>query len=140
MASGGGNADGDVGFQIAPMIDLILVLLVFFMSTVALKQVETELGIGLPGKSLANTEAKLSVDMNIGIEADGSVTLNADPVGDAKDKDLQKLRDKLMEQIGLFDDKIPITICPQPDVVHSRVIDVLNACVGAKVKNITFGG
>jgi biopolymer transport protein ExbD len=87
MASGGENADGDVGFQIAPMIDLILVLLVFFMSTVALKQVETELGIGLPGKSMAATDAKLAVDMNVTIDADGTVSLNTEPVGDGKDHD-----------------------------------------------------
>jgi hypothetical protein len=45
----------------------------------------------------------------------------------------------LTEQITLFDDKIPVIISPQPDVNHSRVIDVLNACVAAHVKNITFG-
>jgi len=140
MSGSAENSDGDVGFQIAPMIDLILVLLVFFMSTVALKQVETELGIGLPGKSMANTQAKSMVDMNVGIDIDGSVTLNSENVGEPKDKELLQLRAKLTEQIQLFDDKIPVIISPQPDVVHTRVIDVLNACVGAKVKNITFGG
>jgi biopolymer transport protein ExbD len=139
MSGSGENADGDVGFQIAPMIDLILVLLVFFMTTVAVKQVENELGIGLPGR-VAETQAKLSVDMNISIDADGSVSLNTEPVGDPDDKELTKLRSKLSEQISLFDDKIPVIISPQPDVEHNRVIDVLNACVGARVKNITFGG
>ncbi len=32
MAGGGGGADGDPEFQVAPMIDVLLVLLIFFMS------------------------------------------------------------------------------------------------------------
>jgi biopolymer transport protein ExbD len=32
MASGGGGGDGEPEFQIAPMIDVLLVLLIFFMS------------------------------------------------------------------------------------------------------------
>ncbi|CAM2922335.1 ExbD/TolR family protein [Rariglobus hedericola] len=32
MAGGGGGAEGDPEFQIAPMIDVLLVLLIFFMS------------------------------------------------------------------------------------------------------------
>ncbi len=140
MAGGGENADGDVGFQIAPMIDLILVLMVFFMSTVALKQVENELGITLPGTSsgLASTQAS-RVDLNIGIDLDGSVNLNGATVGGADDKDLNGLRDKLKEQVELFGDKIPVVIAPQPEVPHGRVIDVLNACSATKIKNVSFG-
>ena len=32
MAGGGGGAEGEPEFQIAPMIDVLLVLLIFFMS------------------------------------------------------------------------------------------------------------
>ncbi len=138
--AGGVSSDGDVGFQIAPMIDLILVLMVFFMSTVALKQVENELGITLPGTGIGKSDANQTVPMNIGIDEDGLVSLNNDPKGAPKDRDLLKLRDALKEQVSLFNDKIPIVIIPQPDVPHSRVIDVLNACSAVGVKNISFGG
>jgi biopolymer transport protein ExbD len=140
MAGGGGGSDGDLGFQIAPMIDLILVLLVFFMSTVALKQVENELGITLPGTGLGKTDAKATVPMNIGIDMDGSVNLNGEAIAPAMEKDLSKLVTKLQEQVQIFDDKIPVIIMPQSEVPHRRVIDVLNACSAAKVKNISFGG
>jgi biopolymer transport protein ExbD len=139
MAGGGGNADGDQGFQIAPMIDLILVLLVFFMATVAIREVENGLGIALPGKSLATTQAA-QVDMNISIDVDGSVSLNNEPVGNADDVALEMLQQKLKDQVELFDDKIPVIISPHQDVLHSRVIEVLNSCMAARVKNVTFGG
>lgn len=140
MAGSVNQEEGDYGFQITPMIDLILVLIVFFMTTVALKQVEMELGVNLPGTpGLASTEAK-TVPMNIEIDTDGSVNLNNELVGDPKDNELQKLRTMLKEQIKYFDNKIPVFILPQPDVPQQRVIDVLNACSAAKVKNISFGG
>lgn len=137
--AGNGNSDGDIGFQIAPMIDLILVLMVFFMSTVALKQVENELGIQLPSKGTASTQAAQQ-DLNIGIDEDGSINLNGDVVGGATDKELIGLRSRLKEQVELFDNRVPVIISPKPDVSHVRVIDVLNACSAAKIKNISFGG
>lgn len=141
MAGGGEKADGDVGFQIAPMIDLILVLMVFFMTTVALKQVENELGITLPGQSaaMANTQVA-KVDLRIGIDLDGSISLNDAPIGAPHDKDLLQLRSRLKEQVDLFGDKIPVTIVPQSEVPHRRIVDVLNACSATKIKNISFGG
>jgi biopolymer transport protein ExbD len=139
MAGGGGGSDGDCGFQIAPMIDLILVLMVFFMSTVALKQVENELPIALPGKALGDTPPS-KVDLNVTIEADGSISLNGEAVADQADKELPTLRARLKEQVDLFDDKIPVVIIPQSDVKHGRVIDVLNACSAANIRNISFGG
>jgi len=140
MSSGGGNADGDVGFQIAPMIDLILVLMVYFMATVALKVVENELGIQLPGTSTQTSDAVEKVELNIGIDVDGSVTVNAENVADPKDKQLKELRARLQQQIKLFTDKCRVIIVPHGDVKHARVIDVLNACSAEKIQNISFGG
>lgn len=135
MASSLENSQGDVGFQIAPMIDLILVLLVFFMSTVAMRQVETELGISVPRG--IRGEAR-NIEMNVTIDGQGGVYLNDELLAAGTDKQASKLIEKLKEQVSLVDEKIPVIISPQADVVHSRVIDVLNACAAAHVKNITF--
>ena len=141
MAGGGEKSDGDVGFQIAPMIDLILVLLVFFMSTVALKQVESELGIQLPGTaSVKDADASKKVEQLVKIDVDGSVSVNDEPLGTPQDKQLDALRNKLKEQAALFGDTTPVIIIPQADVLHARVIDVLNACSASGVRNISFGG
>ena len=142
MAGGGGGSDGDVGFQIAPMIDLILVLMVFFMSTVAMKEVENELGIGLPGRSASvpDTDAGKNTEVSIGIDIDGTVSVNSEVLGEAADRELEKLKSMLKEQLVLFGEKTPVVIVPKPEVLHQRVVDVLNACSAADVKNISFGG
>jgi biopolymer transport protein ExbD len=48
MAGGGGGADGEPEFQIAPMIDVLLVLLIFFMSIATTAVSRYDPGIELP--------------------------------------------------------------------------------------------
>lgn len=48
MAGGGGGGDGEPEFQIAPMIDVLLVLLIFFMSITTAQVLKVEKSIQLP--------------------------------------------------------------------------------------------
>ena len=48
MAGSVGSDDGDMGFQIAPMVDVVFVLLLFFMASAGSQIVEKELSINLP--------------------------------------------------------------------------------------------
>ena len=50
MASAG-SEDGDVGFQIAPMVDVVFVLMLFFMASAGSQVAERELNINLPGSN-----------------------------------------------------------------------------------------
>jgi biopolymer transport protein ExbD len=48
MAGGGGGGDGEPEFQIAPMIDVLLVLLIFFMSITSAQVLRIDKDIKLP--------------------------------------------------------------------------------------------
>jgi biopolymer transport protein ExbD len=49
MAGGGGGAEGDPEFQIAPMIDVLLVMLIFFMSITSAQVMKVNVkGLNLP--------------------------------------------------------------------------------------------
>ena len=48
MAGGGGGGDGEPEFQIAPMVDVLLVLLIFFMSITSAEVLKVDKNIILP--------------------------------------------------------------------------------------------
>ncbi|MDB6173725.1 MAG: biopolymer transporter ExbD [Chthoniobacteraceae bacterium] len=48
MAGGGGGGEGEPEFQIAPMVDVLLVLLIFFMSITSAQVLKIDKSIKLP--------------------------------------------------------------------------------------------
>jgi len=135
MAGGGGGGEGEFGLQIAPMLDVMFVLLMFFMVMAGQQVKEAELGISVPGQSTATT-AKTPV--NIRVLPDGVVTYNDTPIDRRDDNDMPQLRKKLGGLIDTFPDQ-SVIIRPPDNAPYQRVIDVLNACGAARVQKLTFG-
>lgn len=139
MAGGGVSEDGDAGFQIAPMVDVVFVLLLFFMASAGSQVVEKELNINLPsGRSDASQPGTPSTPIIIDIFPDGQVQLNNKVYDNPANKDLPELRAWLKDTIDKFGDKDPVIIRPDPETRHERIMDVLNAAAAAGVKNLTF--
>lgn len=65
MGGGGGGGDGEPEFQIAPMIDVLLVLLIFFMSITSAQVLRIDKEIQLP----VAKDAKKKEDKNMLNEA-----------------------------------------------------------------------
>ncbi|MCX7825170.1 MAG: biopolymer transporter ExbD [Verrucomicrobiae bacterium] len=126
----------EMGFQIAPMVDIVFSLMLFFMCSASTVKPEAQLGVTLPGTGEAAAAPELEV--YIGIQQDGSVTLNETPIGTMADERLPELRAKLQSWTKRFGDKIPVFVQPHPGVPHQRVVDVLDACAASGVKNLSF--
>lgn len=138
MAGGGVSEDGDVGFQIAPMVDVVFVLLLFFMASAGSQIIPRELTINLPsGRSNPNPTAPLNTII-IDIFPDGKVQVNNKVYDDPTSKDLPELKGWLKDTINKFGDKDPVIIRPDPKTKQERIVDVLNAAVAANVSKLTF--
>ena len=138
MAGSVGSEDGDMGFQIAPMVDVVFVLMLFFMASAGSQIVERELNISLPSRpSGANTASQVVEPIFIDVSADGQVTVNNRSFGSPKDQKLQSLRDWLKNSIAQFGED-PVFIRPNSETRHERIIDILNAAAAAGVKRLSF--
>ena len=136
MAGGGVSEDGDIGFQIAPMVDVVFVLLLFFMAAAGSQTLTKELSSTLPGVTPSRVQ---TISIPIDILADGRVSVNNRIFDSASSRDLPELRGWLKETIAKFGDRDPVIIRPTPDTRHQRVIDVLDAVSASGVKKLTFG-
>ena len=138
MAGSIGSDDGDIGFQIAPMVDVVFVLMLFFMASAGSQIVEKELNISLPSGTSPSSQPSQKTPILIDISPEGQVTMNNQSFGTPTDRKLQSLRDWLKNAIEQFGGEDPVIIRPNPETRHERIIDVLNAAAAAGVKNLTF--
>ena len=134
MASSAETQNGIPGFQIAPMVDVVFVLMLFFMASAGMRMREMELPIKLPGNGVG-----ISPSIVIVIDNDGSVSINEQTYGTAGDKSLGDLRKWLTGVITQFGIEEPVIIRPASDTRHERIMQVLNATAASGVVKVTFG-
>ena len=133
-----GSEDGDVGFQIAPMVDVVFVLMLFFMASAGMQVIELELGINLPSGASSRAGGPPPVPIIINISEEGLVTLNEKTFDTAMSKEMPALRAWLLDNVESGGEDDPVVIKPAPDTQHHRIIDILSAASAAGVKNLTF--
>jgi biopolymer transport protein ExbD len=132
--------DVKLELQIAPLIDVVFLLLIYFIMTAALIKKEGDISFMLPSTQPAPPSAEIPLEVLIEITAEGAVVLE----GMRFSKDDNKLTDLVTQLRGLKDiaesQRSPfyVNILPNSDTEHQRVIDVMDACAAAKVKNLSF--
>ena len=133
--------EGTLGFQIAPMIDVVFVIMLFFMVMAGAVKVENELSTKRPGSAEASPAAEFNDETIIGISDEGEVSLNDEPFDTPESSDLPQLRATLMrlkENADSAKQPAVVTIVSDAHAKYSRTIDVLNALAAAKISNVTF--
>lgn len=139
MGGGGVSEDGDAGFQIAPMVDVVFVLLLFFMASAGSQVVEKELNISLPSGRAASASSGIpSTPIIIDILPDGRIQMNNRVYDSPTSQELPELRAWLKETIAKFGDKDPVILRPAPQTKHERVMEVLNAASASGVTKLSF--
>lgn len=137
MATGGTSEDGDIGFQIAPMVDVVFVLLLFFMAAAGSQTLTKELSTKLPGEGPGSIRTITTIPIDI--LPDGRISVNNRIFDSASSRDLPELRGWLTETIAKFGDRDPVIIRPDSQTTHQRIIDVLDAVSASGVTKLTFG-
>ena len=129
------------GFQIAPMIDVVFVIMLFFMVMAGAVKIENELNSQLPGVAETENSTEFVDEQIIAISDAGEVTLNDEPFDSPQSKDLPQLKATLMRLKQNADAaKTPavVTIISDEQAKYSRAIDVLDVLAVARIDNVTF--
>lgn len=138
MAGGGGGEEGDFGFQIAPMVDVVFVLLLFFMAMAGqnVKEGFFEIGLPAPSKDAKTTVVPISIE----IDASGNVSAGGTIVSASpRDRELKELENILLKAMRTSEEnQDPVIVKPSLEARHERVVDVLNVCKTARVSKLSF--
>src|SRR6476620_3057940 len=88
--------DAELGFQIAPMIDVVFVIMLFFMVMAGSVKVEKELNTQLPGNAETSGATDFVDEQVINISENGEVTLNEEPMDAPASRELPTLKNTLI--------------------------------------------
>lgn len=136
------GGSGDSEFQMAPMIDCVFLMMIYFLLTTELTRSEADLGIQLPGLVKQFQTVKMPDEQIIEITDAGLVILN----GRAFDSPSSRTMPQLVATLIRFrqasqstNTRALITVQSADEAPHQRVVDVLNACAAAGISGVTFG-
>ncbi|MEO7932303.1 MAG: biopolymer transporter ExbD [Chthoniobacterales bacterium] len=118
-------------FQLAPMIDVLLVVLCFFILTWNSALHENELDVRVPSAKSAKEAQPYLGQVVINIRGDGTFVMNKNPLN--RDELLARLK-KLS---GLYPDQAVI-VRGDEKVEYKYIATVLDICRGADIWNVAF--
>lgn len=135
------SGETNLGFQIAPMIDVVFVIMLYFMVMAGAVQKENSHNTKLPGTETSDKGEDIPDEVSINIDEDGQVSLNDEPVdspGDAPLVDLLGNLGQLKSSSDAAKAKVLVTIYAADNAQYQRVINVLDVLGQLKIENVTF--
>jgi len=132
-----------VEMQMGPMIDMVFLLLVFFMVSAKPIKPEKDIPMGLPGEVPQQEAVDIPDEARIEIEPNGQVVLNEQPLDSPGASSLPELRsvlDRFRRSAENAGSEPLVTLAPHDSVRHQRLVDVLNACAEAGITGVTLAG
>ena len=131
----------ETGFTLDSMLDIVFLLLIYFMVTAAFVKEEADISMSLPSRVQQSEPLDMPEEQVLDILADGMVHLNGQPFDTPTSADLPQLTRTLSRfRQAAEDAQVPAFIVVQADddAAHQRIIDVLNACAVAEISLVSF--
>ncbi len=119
------------GMQLAPMIDIVFLLLIFFIVTWQFSRSETELNVSVPTAEEGTELNRPKGEIIINVLPDGTIRVEGLTV------DLVQLHEKL-SAIAKQHENQPVRIRGDGKVEYQRIVEVIDTCQKAGIWNISF--
>lgn len=128
-------------FQIAPMIDVVFLLLIYFMVGTTLQKQEADISFTLPGVAETSEAIDFPDEQIIEIRADGQVVVNDyafDEPTAARLVQLTGMLTRFRQATEASRSTAAVTIAPDPTTPHQRIVRVMDACAAAGIDQVNF--
>lgn len=135
----GTYADLKLKLDVAALIDVVFLLLIYFMVTASLIRSEADMGFKLPAPDMPPM-TDIPVEVIIEIQPDGRIELEGIQFSgsDAELKDLSGQIAGLKKIAAAQGSEFFINLLPHQEATHRRIIDVMDACSKAGVDSLVF--
>ena len=113
------------------MLDVIFLLLCFFVTASVFSQWESEISISLPSASSSETPSRLPGEVILNVARDGAVTVNA------KKLTLSDLGERLRKVADFYPGQ-PVVIRADRETSYDSLVKVIDTCRNAGVWNFSL--
>jgi biopolymer transport protein ExbD len=119
------------GIQLAPLVDVLLLLLIFFLMTWNAARNENELDVKVPKASAAQEKSAPLGDVVVNVKADGNVVVNRRTLTGAE-------LTELLKGLVQLNSEQAVLIRGDEAGAYKNIVEVLNICSQAGVSNVAF--
>jgi biopolymer transport protein ExbD len=116
------NIKAEVGIDLTSLIDVVFLLLIFFMVTTTFTR-QSNLLLNLPEADGSPAEEEAALRIEILVARDGSYTVNGRALPDNSFATLTRS----LEELSAGDTTIPVTLTADADTTHQSVVTALDA-------------
>jgi len=133
----GGRDGSDNQFQIAPMLDIVFILLVFFVAAYAVIQEEKQLDIQLPKAQSGAPERRNLLDVMVNLNDKGECFVNRQKVSlEVLERRLNRLSE--FARMPGATGEPGVIIRADGKCEHRYVVQIMDLCARAKIRRVFF--
>ncbi|EDY82564.1 transport energizing protein, ExbD/TolR family [Verrucomicrobiia bacterium DG1235] len=126
---------------IAPMIDVVFLLLVYFMVSSSIQKQEADIGFSLPAMVKSSEPVAFPDEQIIEIDAEGRAWVNGyayDEPSSPNYQQLARMLQRFREGAEASQSAARVTIAPSDQTPHQMVVRVMDACERAGLASVSF--
>ena len=120
--------DSSPAIELTPVIDIVFLLLIFFLVATTFQQTEREMQIALPEAESGGPITVSLRELVVNIQSDGSVIVAGRSV------DLEDLRTIVRDAVEANPEQ-KVTVRADKSATYDRVVGVLDACKAAGIQD-----
>ena len=126
-----GELEEEPGLPMTSLIDIVFLLLIFYISVSRIQQMDAQLSVKLPTAKASETPQRTIGDVVVNVRRDGSLVVNN------QNLDSDQLRERLVRLVELFPGQ-SVIIRSDQGAEWRYVCAALDACSAADIWNIKF--